>query len=119
MHLVIGGAYQGKLEYARKTYGLQEGEICFCTEERPPDSEARCLVHLERFVRFCVRQGLPCELRYRDDAVLLCDDIFCGIVPLSAEERLWREETGRLLGRLARESEDVTRIFCALPLKLK
>ena len=55
----------------------------------------------------------------RADAVVIADDIFCGVVPLEAETRLWREETGRALTALAREADTVTRIFCGLPMRLK
>ena len=27
MNLIIGGAYQGKKEYAQKTYGIEEAQI--------------------------------------------------------------------------------------------
>ena len=30
MDLIIGGAYQGKTDYVRRTYNLSEEDICDC-----------------------------------------------------------------------------------------
>lgn len=119
MDLIIGGAYQGKLDYARETFGLQEADICHCTADTAPDVNCRCWVHYELYVRGCLRRGEKPGMPTRSDAVVIADDIFCGVVPLEAEIRLWREETGRTLTALAKTANTVTRIFCGLPLKLK
>lgn len=119
MDLVIGGAYQGKLAYARETFGLAEEDIFVCTAEAEPDWSKRCLTRLEEYVLYCVRRGVPREEKYRADAVLIGRDIFCGVVPMDPEERLWREETGRFYARLTARAESVTRLFCGLPQKLK
>ena len=52
-------------------------------------------------------------------AVVLCDDISCGVVPLEAEERAWREATGRCLLLLTGEAQRVVRLFCGLESVLK
>ena len=119
MDLIIGGAFQGKLEYAREAFSLTEEDIYTCTPEEEPDWSKRCLVRLEEYVLWCVRRGVPCEERYRPDAVLIGRDIFCGVVPIDPEERAWREETGRFYSRLTREADSVTRLFCGIPQKLK
>ena len=55
----------------------------------------------------------------RPDAVVLCTDVSCGVVPMDKTQRLWREEVGRAVCALARQADSVTRIFCGLPLRLK
>lgn len=125
MELIIGGAYQGKTAYAKETFGLKEEQVRSCPEDALPDWSAPCLRHLENFALFCVRQGKQPEREialYRDlwkDSVLLCDDISCGVVPMEAETRAWREGTGRMLAALSREANTVTRLFCGLPQRLK
>lgn len=57
MDLVIGGAYQGKLDYAKKTFAVQEEDICVCTAQNEPDFTKRCLVHYEEYIRYCVHGG--------------------------------------------------------------
>ncbi len=119
MDLLLGGAYQGKLEHARKAFAVSDEDVCTCAWDAEPDWSKRCLEHLERYVMYCVKNGLTPERKYRPDAVLLCDDIFCGIVPMDPVDRAWREETGRYLSRLSADAESVTRLFCSLPMKLK
>ena len=119
MELIIGGAAQGKTAYAEKKYGLTEDEIFVCGNSSENDLSARCITHLERYVRACLEEGSEPRTDFREDAILIADDISCGIVPVDAEERAWREKTGRYLTRLAEKAVHVTRIFCGLPEELK
>ena len=119
MHLVIGGRYQGKLDYAIRTFGIGEAEICRCSAAEAPELSKRCLVDFEEYVRFCLTAGEPVCMDFPADTVILLNDIFCGVVPMDPAERLWREETGRTLTGLAARAETVTRLFCGLPQRLK
>ena len=118
MDLIIGGAYQGKLGYARETFALCDTDICDCREDGC-DMSRRCLWHYEAYVRRCLREGKPIAAPERADAVIIADDIFCGVVSIDPEERLWREECGRALTAISLKAESVTRLFCGLPLRLK
>ena len=51
--------------------------------------------------------------------IFICEDIFCGVVPLGADMRAWREMTGRMCSFLSSEAENVTRVFCGLEQVLK
>ena len=53
------------------------------------------------------------------NSILICQDIFCGVVPLGADMRAWRDMTGRLCAYLSSEAESVTRMFCGLEQRLK
>ena len=119
MDLICGGAYQGKLEYARKTFGLADSDISYCSAEAEPDLSRRCLCRVEEYALRCLRAGMEPFLQYRPDAVLIFTDIFCGVVPTDAETRAWREAAGRLLTSLSAQADTVTRLFCSLPLRLK
>lgn len=125
MHLIIGGAFQGKTDWAKARFDLKDAEIVECTEQALPDLSAKCITHLEWFALCCLRQGQEPKtvlLQEKDrwkESVLICDDISCGVVPLDAETRAWREACGRMLSALSVEAETVTRIFCGLPQRLK
>ena len=125
MELVIGGAYQGKLEYAREKYGLSEADIVLCREDEEAVLGARCVGRLEEFVLWCVDHGTDPVGYFEErketwqNSVLLCADIFCGVVPMEARLRKWREETGRLTAYLAGQAKSVTRLFCGIPTRLK
>ena len=110
MELIIGGACQGKKEYAIEHFGLKEAEIF----------TSRCIDHLERYLRGCaLRDTEPVSPdAFRRDAILICEDITGGIVPVSAGDRKWRELTGRYLQQVAKTGAVVTRVFCGLAQKL-
>ena len=46
-------------------------------------------------------------------------EVGCGIVPLDAGERAWRESSGRLNEALASHAESVVRMVCGIPCVLK
>ena len=117
MNLIIGGAYQGKLEYAEEVFGKQE--VFTCSPERAElDFSKPVLYHLEDFVLACVREGIEAREYLRqhrpelDGKVIICTDISQGM-------RALREMTGRAMVYLAKEADTVTRVFCGLGQKLK
>ena len=124
MVLIIGGAYQGKLDFAKTAFTLSEEDIFTC-DNPEIDFSKRCINRIEEFTLACVQSGVdPSEYfkahRYEwKDSVLICEDIFCGVVPMGAEMRAWRQVTGRLCQYLSREATAVNRIFCGLEQKLK
>ena len=119
MVFITGGAYQGKLDFAKEKYGLSDEDIYVCSEDGEPDRSFRCIANLERYVYWCVKNGRTPEADFRDDAVIIGTDIFCGVVPIDTTERAWREEAGRFYGRISTRAEKVYRLFCGLPLELK
>lgn len=64
----------------------------------------------EKILEFCARYP---------DCILISDEVGNGIVPLEKSERIYREETGRILILLAQKAERVERIICGLGQRLK
>lgn len=119
MNLIIGGVYQGKLTYAMETFGVKPEEVFRCTAEPVLEPSKRCVYGFEQYLLACLRAGKEPETDFPPDAVVICQDLFCGVVPTDPEERQWRELAGRTLTRLAAQADSVTRIFCGLPQRLK
>ncbi|MBP5281682.1 MAG: bifunctional adenosylcobinamide kinase/adenosylcobinamide-phosphate guanylyltransferase [Lachnospiraceae bacterium] len=126
MELLIGGIAQGKLEYALMKYpdAVVVSDETECVDgtkiyvwkdlhsnTRKWLSEGKTPEEIWSLVQGVI-QGCP-------SLVMICDEVGNGIVPMEKEERIWREETGRLLCKIAREAESVTRICCGLPVKIK
>ena len=111
MILVIGGAYQGKLTWAKAEFGLCDGDLCDLAEGFLPGK--RCYYHLEAATR---RGETP---QFPEDAVVIAREIGCGVVPMDAGERAWRERHGAALQELARRSHRVYRVCCGIGEKLK
>ena len=120
MILIIGGAWQGKLDFAKETFGITDADVFTCTDGEI-DFSKQCIYRVEEFAR---HQSDPigyleAHRELWQDSVVILRDIFCGVVPCSAEERAWRQKTGRLTQYLSREAERVSRIFCGLEQRLK
>ena len=120
MILIIGGAYQGKLDFAKETFGLRDEEVHICSTG-DIDFSKRCIYGLEEFT-----WGHPDPAAYFrahrqewEDSILILRDVFCGVVPMDPEIRLWRQKTGRLSQYLSKEAAQVSRIFCGLEQRLK
>lgn len=124
MIFIIGGAYQGKLDHAKMKYNLTDKEIYQCTDTKI-DFSRKCIDSIEEFTYACVRAGLePLDYFMEhesewQDSILICQDVFCGVVPLGADQREWRQATGRLCKYLSQQAQSVSRIFCGLEQRLK
>ena len=62
-----------------------------------------------------VRQGL----RGNKVRIVVCDEIGCGVIPIDRFERDWREQVGRILCEIAKETPSVERLFCGVPTEIK
>ena len=123
MIVIFGGAYQGKLEYAKENFNISDDEVFVCSEDSTAIDNAmskKIIYGLENFTFACVKAGLEAreELAARReelrDKIIICADISQGIVPLDADQRAWREMNGRCMLWLGREADRVIRVFCGL-----
>ena len=120
MILIIGGAYQGKLDFAKDTFGVSPADVHSCTSGDIDFSKA-CIYKIEEFT-YHHPDPIDFFKANRDrweNSILICEDIFCGVVPMGAENRAWRQKTARLCQYLAAEATRVSRIFCGLEQRLK
>jgi len=128
MVLVLGGAYQGKHEFVLRRFDLVPGDILDCTADTDPQSVpsgCRCVAGFDQLVLALLDRGedpvawTGAHLRQLDGAVVLCRDLFCGVVPADPRLRRWREETGRCCTLLAAHAGQVYRLFCGIDQRLK
>lgn len=120
MILIVGGAYQGKLKYATDRYLLSDDDIFYCENKSRIDFCKKVIYGLDRLILNQLKAGID-PAAYIDenieamkDKIIICTDIFCGIVPVDALMRRWRDDTGRIMIRLANESDSVIRIFLGM-----
>ena len=119
MKFITGGAYQGKLEYAKKLYPDAEwadGAGCSLQELL----SCGAVDHFHLFVRRWLQEGkTPKELTEaildkNRDLIIVCDEIGCGLVPVDAFEREYRESVGRICTELAKNADEVYRVTCGM-----
>jgi len=122
MVLIIGGSYQGKLDFARKRFDLMDEDIQFCDETTDAlNFSKRCIAYIDRFALNRVRADTePAEALGEDpslyrDVIFIANDISGGVVPMDPTLRAWREAFGRMNLKLAKEADEVWRLFCGIP----
>ncbi len=141
MILIFGGAYQGKLEYAKENWNIADDEIFTCTEKPQLDSDKRVYYALEKFIYACVLEGkeprdvisqlldMPLTVESNNTVnasaaensskIFIVNDISQGVVPIEADRRAWREAVGRTMLWLGKNADEVYRVFCGLGQRIK
>ena len=120
MVLLIGGRASGKYEAAQRLLG---GEPRGCTAEEALSAPA--VRHMEAILRQLSDAGEDTDayirsfIRQNPGAVVLCDEVGCGIVPLNYSDRRYREAVGRACCLMQAASHTVYRVVCGIPIKIK
>ena len=125
MHLILGGRYMGKRDYAESLYGPFKA-LCDLEHDSPEAIEgAEAVLNLQAGVRTLLLRGgdaqafFAARLPSLRGSVLMGDEVGGGVVPLDAFERRWRDEVGLLYQMLAREADKVDRVWAGLATRLK
>ncbi|MDU2491408.1 MAG: bifunctional adenosylcobinamide kinase/adenosylcobinamide-phosphate guanylyltransferase [Clostridium celatum] len=124
MVLVFGGAYNGKLDFVKEQFNVSEDDIFYCgVNEFDFSKKVICGLHKFTYNNILKEinslQYIKENINLFKDKIIISDEISSGIVPLKKEDRMWREETGRCLQYLSKESSCVYRIFCGIPTIIK
>lgn len=120
MILIIGGRACGKEEYARELTGITpvpcgRDEALTC----PVIADFQETVRLLDSLQEPLMPYLARLIAENPDAVVLCDEVGMGVVPLEAKDRTWRENVGRACTELAKHAQTVTRVVCGIPVPIK
>ncbi len=123
MVLILGGLGAGKREFAR-LLGYDDAEM-----SADPFDAAPVAVRPEEIFRRRPEEAADPSAPSADadalfaalsgkEAVISCE-VGSGVVPLPAAERTFREETGLLQVRLAKEADCVVRVIAGIPAVIK
>lgn len=129
MWLISGGAYQGKLDYIHNLEDLihirkdqiAEGSTCNF------DELLKCSVvnHFHLWIDRMLRQEqevyalIDIIIEKNPSIVIIIDELGCGIVPVDSYDRRFREITGRISCKLAKEAKEVHRVICGIGVVIK
>lgn len=123
MQLILGGAHQGKETHARELFG--ENPVVFdfrgaTRQELDAAFSADILLNVQEAVRTLLQNEDSPMLYFEQQLgrlhgkILTGEEIGSGIVPMQAEERRWRDETGLVYRLLARHASRVDRIYAGI-----
>ncbi len=129
MILIIGGACQGKVAFARKLSGMEEEPFACCQADGLTDGlekafGKRFLTGFHGWIRQIVEAGGDPEEFVRqilksDPELVTMDEVGCGIVPVEPLERNYREAVGHAGQLLAQKAGQVYRVTCGIPVRIK
>lgn len=126
MVLIYAGAYQGKLDFARKSFGIKDEDICYCNSDMESiDFGKKVIYGLEKFIYGYEKRGqsadeyIKAQLPLMNDKIIICEDISRGLVPMDKLERAWRETNGRVVNAVAAEADEVYTVFCGIESRIK
>ena len=128
MHIVFGGAYNGKRQYvltqlSNDPYEEYSGEI---------PNEARNTVVISNFEQLVMTYRQMDELEVAKmivariqelskqvKVICICNDIGRGIVPMDRDERFIRDACGRVYQALFQEAESIVRVWYGIAERVK
>ena len=130
MHIVFGGAFNGKRQYVKDRL---EGQVAQWNEGRLPEPSATeiniVIAGLEQWVKQQLEQGFSEKHlmeqvkktvgREQTQQTWILTDLNRGIVPTERIEREMRDVLGRIYQFLFAEADSITRIWYGIPEKLK
>lgn len=121
MVLVIGGVFQGKLDYVLKSRKMSFRDVCDCADNNGLISK-KIIYHLEDYIRRSDDSAERiAEKIFRDHncSIIICSEVGSGVIPVSKEENDFREKTGRTLCILAEQAVTVERVTAGIPIRIK
>lgn len=130
MILITGGAFQGKLEAAKalfleKGYGkdplILEGTQIVSKQMQKADIIHRFHLWIRSLLKeekdpYKMAEEL---LKANPHVILILDQMGCGIVPMDAFDRKYRETVGRIGCMLAKQAQEVYLLNCGIVRRLK
>ena len=136
MILVIGGKFQGKLDFVKNNFDIDEKHIFDCekkylfniTYKNLNSTDKFSVVdNLEHYVLRKTEEGLDTKdilvdfmsINFDEKTIFICDDVSEGLVPLDKVERQYRENLGKILCYISAHSTDVYNVLYGIGRKIK
>lgn len=124
MIMIIGGAYQGKYNYAKQWVDKESEWIDGADCDYEEIFTCRAVNHFHLFIKRFMESNkvdeLPdCIIKNNPNLVIVSDELGYGVVPVEESDRSWREKTGRISTRLAANAKEVHRIICGIGMVIK
>lgn len=125
MIFIFGGKMQGKLQYAKQTFGNELTVSDLGSTDLDSALSGDIIINVQDAVRSVLQSGGdPVEYfgRYTKKLagkILIGTEIGCGIVPADAAEREWRDQTGWVYQLLSQNAQRVDRVWAGIGQTLK
>lgn len=124
MKMIVGGAYQGQLEWAKEQYPnvkWMDGETCSLEEIYICEG----IYNFHTLIKRMLKEQQAVETFARElikenpNLIIVSDEIGYGLVPVDKFDRMYREQVGRICTKLACFSDTVIRVVMGRGVKIK
>lgn len=121
MFMITGGAYENKLKSAVELFSVDLSNFAdggSCTVEEAMKS--RCIANFQLLIKRILESGNDTDeftsrfCSENPEAVVIIDEIGCGVVPIEKNDRKMREAVGRAGCKIAENSQIVVRVCCGI-----
>lgn len=124
MILVTGGCFQGKTDYACRTFGVEREEAVDGMSCPLEDIyTAKLLYHFHEYIRRLMQEGQELDVQRlkaeNPSLILVTNELGYGVVPIDKFDRDYREKTGRICCEIAKEALEVHRVVCGIGTVIK
>ncbi len=109
--LIVGGAYQGKKELAKKLFHLNDNDFV--------GMENKAIYNLHEYIKLNNITDVSDFANSLKNKIIICDEIGCGVVPIDKKLNDWREITGRVCCEIASFADIVIRVTAGMPQVIK
>ncbi len=110
--MLTGGRSQGKTDFAKRHF--PEAELLDDYQLRVKQQLAAGQDPVEE-----AEKTMTALRQKSGSAVIIIEEMGCGIVPLSREVRMYRDSNGRVACRIAAEADEVYRVFAGMGERIK
>ena len=135
MELILGGYAQGQLGFAKSCYpdavvfDADNFENLFVESiGENGDKNIKIWDNFNLSVKKMIESGKSDDevremiqkiITFHKNLVIISDEIGCGIIPMNADERHFRDFVGRIQCFLAEKADKVVRVVCGIPQRIK
>ncbi len=125
MIFIIGGSYQGKLEYALLQYQISDENVYDHYFPEGDSDEPIIINHFNQIISDYMEKeqdiipDIQSLIHRYPNTIIISDEVGSGIVPATVSEIRYREQVGRVQVELASMATEVYQILCGLCRKLK
>ncbi|MEI4768936.1 bifunctional adenosylcobinamide kinase/adenosylcobinamide-phosphate guanylyltransferase [Psychrobacillus sp. FJAT-51614] len=124
MHVIFGGAFNGKRAYVEQLVLEREAQWLDATEEFPalfPKTEVVIIFGVENVLEDKLNMLLEHFEKWdkKFEVIVIATEIGRGIVPMGASMRKLRDDVGRFYQQLFTRAERVTRIWYGISQTIK
>ena len=129
MKLIIGGSYQGKLNYVLEKEELKLTDVFDGGAHKLEEVyEKSVLNHFHLLIGRLmekeynidiIMEEIESILTVNPNIIIITNELGCGIVPMDKQDRVYREVTGRICCKLAKRADRVYRVVCGIGTLIK